>query len=77
MPSTVIKRLAYDPEQRELFVTFTSGDVYAYEAVPPEAYEAFRTAFSKGQHFAKHVRQKYLCRRVARDPDFWRPGVGR
>ena len=67
MPSAVIRRIDYDEASRELRVTFTSGDLYAYDEVPPEAYEAFRGAFSKGRHFAAHVRDRYRCRRIARD----------
>ena len=67
MPSAVIRRIDYDEPARELRVTFVSGDVYAYDEVPPDAYEAFRGAFSKGRHFAAHVRDRYRCRRIARD----------
>ena len=67
MPSAVIRRIDYDEAARELRVTFVSGDVYLYEEVPAEAYQAFRGAFSKGRHFAAHVRDRYRCRRVARE----------
>ena len=66
MPSTVIRSIDYDAPRRELRVTFVSGDIYAYAAVPPEAYEAFRGAFSKGRHFAAHVRNRYRSRLVGR-----------
>jgi hypothetical protein len=64
MPSTVIRRIDYDEAARELRVTFVSGDVYLYEAVPPEAHADFRGAFAKGRHFAAHVRDRYRCRRL-------------
>ena len=66
MPSTVIRRIDYDAPSRELVVSFVSGDVYAYEEVPPEAYEAFRGAFAKGRHFAAKVRNRYRSRLVSR-----------
>jgi hypothetical protein len=69
MPSTVIRRIDYDAAARELTVTFVSGDVYAYAEVPAEAHEAFRGAFSKGRHFAAHVRDHYECRLVRRRGD--------
>jgi KTSC domain-containing protein len=75
MPSTVIRRIDYDAPSRTLRVTFVSGDLYAYFDVPPEAYDAFRSAFSKGQHFAAHVRDRYayeLERRAADAP--WQAG---
>jgi lysyl-tRNA synthetase class 2 len=67
MPSAVIRRIDYDEASRELRVSFVSGDVYAYDEVPREAYEAFRATFSKGRHFAAHVRDRYRCRRLSRD----------
>ncbi len=67
MPSTVIRRIDYDGKSREMAVTFVSGDVYCYSEVPAQAYEAFRGAFSKGRHFAAHVRDRYPCRRIRRD----------
>ena len=66
MPSAVIRRIEYDEAQRELRVTFVSGDVYAYEEVPQAAYAAFRGAFAKGVHFSRHVRNRYRSRLVCR-----------
>ena len=64
MPSTLIKRIEYDPETRILSVEFLpSGILYRYVDVPPATYEAFRTAFAKGRYlnrcisgrFASHI----------------------
>lgn len=76
MPSEVIKTFEHNADTSVLRITFTSGDVYDYEDVPREVYHEFRSAFSKGQFFARHIRPKYRYQRVNRDPDFWRPGVG-
>ena len=59
MPSTVIRSIGYDVEHRQLSVTFRSGRRYRYEAVPPELYEAFKRAFSKGEFFNTHIRDRY------------------
>lgn len=59
MPSTVIQSHAYDPEREELAILFTTGRHYLYHRVPQEAYEAFRTAFSKGRHFNARIRDSY------------------
>jgi hypothetical protein len=59
MPSSVIRRFSYDEPGRRLRVTFTSGDVYDYFAVPPEVAADWRAAFSKGQFFAAHIRDRY------------------
>ena len=65
MPSTAIRRFDYDPETRTLYVTFVSGQDYAYDDVPPEAAQAFREAFSKGRFFQTEVRDRYAYRRLS------------
>lgn len=59
MPSSVIRSHSYDPEREELEILFTTGRRYIYYRVPPEAYDAFRAAFSKGRHFNAHIRDSY------------------
>ncbi|TMJ15216.1 MAG: KTSC domain-containing protein [Alphaproteobacteria bacterium] len=59
MPSTIIRSIAYVPERRELEVAFTTGRVYLYRDVPPEAAEAFRAARIKGRHFNARIRGHY------------------
>jgi len=59
MPSTIIKRFDYRAEARELNVLFTTGRRYIYHDVPPEAAEAFRSAFAKGVHFNRQIRGRY------------------
>lgn len=60
MPSTVIRSIAYDPEERALDVVFTTGRRYLFHDVPPEAAEAFRAARIKGRHFNSRIRGRYL-----------------
>jgi KTSC domain len=64
MPSTVIRAFAYDSETRELTVTFVTGRIYAYLAVPADVYDDFATAFSKGTFFNKHIRDAYEYREI-------------
>lgn len=59
MPSTVIRRIRYDPDAQELEVLFTTGRRYLYHRVPQAAVDAFRAAFSKGRHFNAHIRDAY------------------
>lgn len=66
MPSTVIRRFDYLPERRELLVEFVTGHRYLYSGVPPQAAEAFRSAFAKGSHFNRRIRDHYPCRELAR-----------
>ena len=59
MPSTVIRAFDYRPEANELHILFTTGRRYVYHDVPPEAAQAFRSAFSKGRHFNARIRGRY------------------
>lgn len=65
-PSSVIRRFDYDASRRRLRVTFTSGDVYDYDALPPEVAEGLRSAPSEGRFFGPKIRDSYAYRRVAR-----------
>jgi hypothetical protein len=64
MPSSVIKRFEYRPESEELEVLFVTGRRYLYSGVPEEAARAFRSAFSKGAHFNRHIRDRYPYREL-------------
>ena len=59
MPSSVVQRIDYEPETGALTVAFTTGRVYRYYRVPPEIYEAFRIAASKGRFFNLRIRDQY------------------
>ena len=62
MPSTVIRKFDYRPNERELIVHFVSGRRYVYLDVPESEVEAMRSAFSKGRHFNLHIRDRYRFR---------------
>ncbi|HEX3729975.1 MAG TPA: KTSC domain-containing protein [Opitutaceae bacterium] len=64
MPSEVIANRSYDPDTRTLFITFTSGELYAYDGVEPETWNALQQARSKGRFFQKHIRDRYPYGRV-------------
>jgi KTSC domain len=59
MPSSVIRHFEYNVTTRELRVTFVSGKTYVYADVPEPLYRTFRAAFSKGEFFNRHIRDKY------------------
>ncbi len=59
MPSNVIRRYWYEPEQRRLCVVFVSGRRYRYDDVPEETYQSMKRAFSKGEFFNTHVRDRF------------------
>jgi len=64
MPSTAIRDIEYDDDRRQLWVTFVSGKVYAYDGVSADVHEAFRSASSKGTFFNRFIRDRYRHREV-------------
>ena len=63
--SSSLRALGYDPEQQVLEVQFSSGALYRYEAVPPEAVQALLEADSLGRHFNQVFKpQHYRYRRL-------------
>jgi hypothetical protein len=71
MPSTAIRKLSYVPAKRELWVTFVSGRRYIYSDVPPELFDAFNTAPSRGAFFNHEIRDRYAFREVSRQRSGW------
>jgi hypothetical protein len=67
MPSSVIRTYSYDAATNTLFITFTSGELYAYLDVPPQIPEGMRRAISKGRYFSRHIRDRYRYRRMGLD----------
>ena len=57
--SSTISRIEYEPSTRQLFVTFRVGGTYTYYGVPPEVYEAFLRAPSKGKFQADQIKDRY------------------
>jgi hypothetical protein len=67
MPSSVIRTYSYDAATNTLFVTFTSGELYACLDVPPQVPEGMRRVISKGRYFSRHIRDRYQYRRMGPD----------
>jgi hypothetical protein len=63
MPSSVIRSYHYDSKRRELNVVFQSRRRYTYSEVPAETYAAMKAAFSKGDFFNRHIRDRFSFRR--------------
>ncbi len=66
MPSTVRRNYLYDAAENELWITFVTGRKYVYSAVPPDVFDAFKSAFSRGTFFNREIRDNYTYREVAR-----------
>jgi len=63
--SRSLRSLGYDPEQQVLEVQFSSGALYRYEEVPPDAVQALLEADSLGRHFNQVFKpQHYRYRRL-------------
>ncbi|MBW8362694.1 MAG: KTSC domain-containing protein [Kaistella sp.] len=59
MPSTVIKKYFYHPEQEILTIIYVSGSVYDYFEVPQVVFDEFRAAYSKGVFLHKNIKPFY------------------
>ena len=59
MPSSVIRSYRYEPAQRRLELQFVSGRRYRYHDVPEETWHQMREAFSKGEFFNAHIRDRF------------------
>ena len=57
---------AYDPENRVLYLRFQSRDVYRYLDFPPEQYQQFLAAESRGRYFLANIRNQFRYERLAR-----------
>jgi lysyl-tRNA synthetase class 2 len=64
MPSTVIADIEYNSEFSRLTVTFTTGRIYDYYAVPAEVVAAFQAAPSKGAFFNTRIRDHFPFREI-------------
>lgn len=67
MPSTVIRRYAYDHSTAQLWVEFVSGRRYVYANVPPQVAETLGSAFAKGAYFNSRIRDRFPHREVAHE----------
>lgn len=67
MPSTVIRRFAYDQTDHELWVEFVTGRRYVYEHVPEEVAGALRSAFAKSVYFNTRIRDRFKHREVTHE----------
>ena len=78
MPSTVIRRFAYDPDTGRLVIEFLSGRRYAYYDVPLHVYEQLCKARSRGSCFNRSIRDHYPFTMLddAVAPAHNRPGNG-
>jgi hypothetical protein len=72
MPSSVILRMRYEPETRELLIVFRGGrGTYRYFDVSLEEWAAFRTSGSKGTYLNEVFKAKnYRYEKVGKADSF-------
>jgi len=59
MPSSVIKKYFYDPENKVLTIIYQSGAVYDYLDVSQEVFDEMRAAYSKGTFLNQKIKPNY------------------
>lgn len=64
--SSSIAAIGYSRDERLLEVEFKHGAVYQYRGVPPDVFDAFLAAQSKGTFFNRVVKDHYLYTRTDR-----------
>lgn len=57
--SSNISAIGYDADSQTLEVEFTNGSVYEYSGVPPNEYEGFMDADSKGKYLHANIKDRY------------------
>lgn len=57
--SSSIKNVTYNAHTRSLNVQFIGGQLYEYQNVPVEVYDAFCQAESLGKFFNENVKTKF------------------
>lgn len=62
--SNNIDEVAYDQENKVLFVRFKNGGHYSYENVSKELYEELMKAESKGKFFHANIRAKHKATKL-------------
>lgn len=62
--SSNLKSIGYAEDRQILALEFISGSIYHYRGVPPEVFEAFGAAPSRGAFFAKQIKGKFTAERM-------------
>lgn len=66
LESKMFTSVAYDQEQRILYLRFRSGDVYRYFEFLNDGFQQFLSADSKGRYFLSNIRNCFRYERMAK-----------
>ena len=64
MFSSAIRTVDYDEARQHLVITLANKRTYRYLDVPPEVYQQFLAAESKGRFYNDHIRDVYIYERL-------------
>lgn len=62
--SSMMTAIGYDAQQKTLRIRFIQDADYDYSGVPPEIYQGFLSAESKGKYYHRYIKGKYPNKRV-------------
>ena len=62
--STMLSAVGYDAGDSKLYVEFKNGDVWEYDDVPEDMFDALTGGGSAGAYFRNHIRNEFNSRRV-------------
>jgi hypothetical protein len=66
LESNLLAAAAYAAPRRILYLRFHSGEVYRYFLFPPDQYQEFLDADSRGRYFLAHIRNHFPYERLNR-----------
>jgi len=67
LESKMFTAAAYDADEQILYLRFRStGDVYRYFELPPDQYQQFLAAESRGRYFLANIRDHFRYERMAK-----------
>ena len=64
--SSALRTGGYDKASQTLELEYTNGGIYQYFPVPPEVYDEFLKAESKGKFINLHIKPYFQCREIRR-----------
>lgn len=60
----MLTAVAYNPDWKQLYLKFRSGDIYCYRNVPRKPWEDLLAADSKGTYVRRHILNQYPYQRI-------------
>lgn len=63
--SSNVDEVAYDPENKLLYVRFTNKSIYSYDGVSQEVFDGLLTAESVGKYLNANVKPAFTHKKIA------------